>query len=263
MIDKRFVDAYDRIELDPESAARIWSELEQELPPGEEKRSMKKLRNPIRIAVIAAVIAVMLIGSAYAISGVAHSTGTHIMRGTGEFTSLSALPKVVKTAGYPITAVEKFSNGYTFRSLFLGGEAAFDENNNVLKEYYSVTMTYAKPGARELTVSVSPVLDLPGAHEAPVPTGTRTVDGVELRYSRDHFKFVPEDYEKTGADLTAEKAGHYYISFGADVIMESEFAFVEFTLDGVEYTLMDSAADGDSEETLCQMAAEIVAAWRG
>ena len=96
-----------------------------------------------------------------------------------------------------------------------------------------------------------------------MPTGTRTVDGVELRYSRDHFKFVPEDYEKTGADLTAEKAGHYYISFGADVIMESEFAFVEFTLDGVEYTLMDSAADGDSEETLCQMATEIIAAWRG
>ena len=65
MIDKRFVDAYNRIELESDSAARIWSELEQELPPGEEKRSMKKNRNPIRVAVIAAVIAVMLIGSAY------------------------------------------------------------------------------------------------------------------------------------------------------------------------------------------------------
>ena len=62
MIDKRFVDAYDRIELESDSAARIWSALEQELPPGEEKRSMKKLRNPIRIAVIAAVIAVLMIG---------------------------------------------------------------------------------------------------------------------------------------------------------------------------------------------------------
>ena len=262
MIDKRFVDAYDRIELDPESAARIWSELEQELPPGEEKRSMKKLRNPIRIAVIAAVIAVMLIGSAYAISGVAHSVGTYYMHGTGEFTSLRDLPKVVKTAGYPITAVEKFSNGYTFRSLFLGGEAAFDENNNVLKEYYGVMMTYTKPGARDLTVSVSPVLDLPGAHEAPVPTGTRTIDGVELRFSRDHYKFVPEDYEKTEADLKAEETGHYYISFGADAIMESEYAFVDFTLDGVDYALMDSAADSGSEETLYQMAAEIVAAWK-
>ena len=263
MIDKRFVDAYNRIELESDSAARIWSALEQELPPGEEKRSMKKNRNPIRVAVIAAVIAVMLIGSAYAISDVAHSTGTHIMRDTGEFTSLSALPKVVKTAGYPITAVEKFSNGYTFRSLFLGGEAAYDENQNVLKEYYGVTMTYAKPGARDLTVSVSPVLGIPGAHEAPVPTGTRTIDGVEIHFSRDHYKFVPEVYEKTEADLAAEKAGHFYISFGADAIMESEFAFVEFTLDGVEYTLMDSAADGGSEETLYQMAAEIIAAWRG
>ena len=262
MIDKRFVDAYDRIELDPESAARIWSKLEQELPPGEEKRSMKKLRNPIRIAVIAAVIAVMLIGSAYAISGVAHSVGTHYMHGSGEFTSLRDLPKVVKTAGYPITAVEEFSNGYSFQKMNLGGEAAFDENNNVLKEYYGVMMTYTKPGARDLTVSVSPVLDLPGAHEAPAPTATRTVDNVELRFSRDHYKFVPEGYEKTEADRAAEKAGHYYISFGADTIMESEYAFVDFTLDGVDYALMDSAADADSEETLYLMAAEIVAAWK-
>ena len=260
MIDKRFVDAYDRIELNPESAARIWSELEQELPPREEKRSMKKLRNPIRIALIAAVIAVMMIGSAYAISGVAHSVATHYMHGSGEFTSLRDLPKVVKTAGYPITALEEFSNGYSFQKMDLGGEAAYDEEFNVLKEYYGVMMTYTKPGARDLTVSVSPVLDLPGAHEKPTPTGTRTVDGVELRYSRDHYKFVPEDYEKTEADRAAEKAGHYYISFGADAITERDYAFVSFTLDGVEYSLMDDAADADSEETLYLMAAEILAA---
>ena len=262
MIDKRFVDAYDRIELDPESAARIWSALEQELPPGEEKRSMKKLRNPIRIAVIAAVIAVLMIGSAYAISGVAYSVGTFYMHGTGEYVSLKALPKTAETAGYPITAVEEFSNGYAFRKMNLVGEAAFDENNNVLKEYYSVVMTYAKPGARDLTVSVSPVLDLPGAHEAPAPTATRTVDNVELRFSRDHYKFVPEGYEKTEADRAAEKAGHYYISFGADAITEHDYAFVSFTLDGVDYTLMDSASDGESEEMLYQRAAEIVAAWK-
>ena len=260
MHNTRIREAYDAVTLSQESAARIWARLESELPPGEEKRSMKKLKNPVRIFIVAALIAVLMVGSAYAISGMAAYTGTHRMQNTGEFTSLADLPKVEKTAGYPITAVPVFSNGYAFQSMYLGGEAVYDENNTVLKEYYGVTFTYTKPGARDLTVSVSPVLDLEGAHEPPAPTGTRIIDGVEVRFSRDTYKLVPEDYEKTEADMAAEEAGHFYISFGSDTIEERDFAFAGFTLDGAKYALMDMAADADSEETLYAMAAELIAA---
>ena len=262
MSDKRIRAAYDKIVLDEESAARIWAKLEQELPPREEKRSMKKLKNPVRIFIVAALIAVLMIGSAYAISGMAAYTGTHRMQNTGEFTSLSALPKVEKIAGYPITAVPAFSNGYTFQSMYLGGEAVFDETNNPIREYYSVKFTYTKPGSRDLTVSVSPLLDTEGSHEPPAPTGTRVIGGVEVRFSRDHYKFVPEDYEKNEADRAAEEAGHFYISYGSDEVEEHDFAFVGFTLDNAEYALMDMAADAESEEALCTMAAELIAAHR-
>ena len=70
MPDKHFREAYDAVRLDEESAARIWARLESELPPGEEKRSMKKLKNPIRIFILAALMAVLMVGSAYAISGI-------------------------------------------------------------------------------------------------------------------------------------------------------------------------------------------------
>lgn len=260
MPDKRIREAYDAVTLSEESAARIWARLESELPPGEEKRSMKKLKNPIRIFVLAALMAVLMVGSAYAISGIASSTGTHAMRGTGEFTRLAALPKVEKTAGYPITAVEAFSNGYAFQSMYLGGEAVYDESGTPLKEYYGVTFTYTKPGARDLTISVDPVLDIPGTHEPPAPTNSRTIDSVSVRFSRDHYKFVPEDYEKTEADLAAEEAGHFYVSYGSDAVEEHDFAFVGFVLDGAEYVLMDMAADGNSEDTLYSMAAELIAA---
>ena len=260
MPDKRFREAYDAVTLSEESAARIWAALESELLPREEKHSMKKLKNPVRIFVIAALIAVLMVGSAYAISGIASFTGTHAMRGTGEFTSLAALPKVEKTAGYPITAVEVFSNGYTFQSMYLGGEAVYDESYTPLREYYSVNFTYAKPGARNLTVHVSPVLNVDGTHEPPAPTGTRVIGGVSVRFSRDHYKVVPENYEKTEADKAAEAAGHFYISFGSDAVEEHTVAFVGFPLDGAEYVLMDMAADADSEETLYAMAAELIAA---
>jgi len=260
MPDKRFREAYDAVTLSNESAARIWAALESELLPREEKHSMKKLKNPVRIFVIAALIAVLMVGSAYAISGIASFTGTHAMRGTGEFTRLADLPKVEKTAGYPITALPQFSNGYVFQSMYLGGEAVYDESYTPLREYYSVNFTYAKPGARELTVHVSPVLNVDGAHEPPAPTGTRTIGGVSVRFSLDHYKLVPEDYEKTEADLAAEEAGHFYLSYGSDAVEEHEFAFVGFTLDGAEYVLMDMAADSNSEEMLYAMAAELIAA---
>lgn len=264
MPDKRFVEAYREIELDPDSAARIWARLEQELPPREEKHSMKKMKKPVRIALVAALIAVMMIGSAYALSGIVHSTGSHYMHGQGEYSSLSDLPKVVKTAGYPITAVEEFSNGYTFRQMNLGGEAAFDENNQPIEEYYGVMFTYAKPGSPDMTVSVSPVLNLPGVNGAPPePTELRQIDGVDVRLNLDHYKLVPPDYEKTEADLAREAAGHYYISFGSAAVEEHEFAFAGFVLDGVEYTLMDGAASASSLETLASMAAELIAASRG
>ena len=261
MPDKRFQDAYNTIELAPESAARIWEELAQELPPRKEKGPVKKYKNPIRIAVIAAVIAVLMIGTAYAVSGLAAFTASHSMHGTGEFTSLAELPQVEKTAGYPITAVERFSDGYAFRQMNLGGEAVFDEDGNVLKEYYGVMLFYGKDGAPELTVSTTPVLDVPGTHEPPAPNETRRVQGVDVRLSYDRYKLVPEDYEKTEADLAAEAAGHFYLSFGADAVEERALSAADFTLGDVNYNLL-FFADVSFDE-LCELAGELIAAAQG
>ena len=78
--------------------------------------------------------------------------------------------------------------------------------------------------------------------------------------SLDHYKVVPEDYEKTEADLAREAAGHYYISFGSDTIEEREMAFAVFTLHGADYTLMDMTANAGSVDTLFQMAGELIEA---
>ena len=258
MPDKSFRDAYGSIELDPESAARIWSVLEQELPPREEKGTVKKHKKPVRIAVLAAVIAVLMIGTAYAISGMPAFVATHAMPDTGEYSSFASLPKAEKTAGYPIAAVERFSNGYSFDRMQVVGEAVYDENNQPLREYYSVALYYEKPGAPELLLSTSPVLELSGGQAPPAANETRSVDGVELRLSHDRYKLVPEDYEKTEADLAAEAAGHFYISFGADGIEEKTLSSALFRLGEVDYSLL-LFSDVPFEE-LCAMAAELIAA---
>ena len=256
MPDKRFVDAYNRIVLDPERTECVWSRVEQELLPGKENESTMKTRKTLRIALFAAAICVLFITSAYAISGTVRGTATHFMKDTGTYDTLEA----EKIAGYPITAPERFKNGYQFKTLSVGGEAAYGEDNEILKEYYSIKVEYERDGKNDLSLNLSPVLELPTERARPEPNETGEIDGIEVRFSRDHFKFVPEDYEKTEEDLAAEEAGHYYVSFGADEIMEYDYTFAGVVLGDVEYTLFDRS--GRDSAFLFPMAEEIISAWQ-
>lgn len=218
-----------------------------------------KRKRIVTFALAAALMLVLGI-SAFAIWGIPRFTGTHQMPKTAEYTSLSALPEIEKDVGYPVTVPERFSNGYAFSMLRVDGEAVFGESYEVLKEYYSVHVTYTRNGAPDLSLSLSPVLELESSSEAPVrtPSEQRTVSSVTVDLNCDHYKIVPEDYEKTEDDVAQEAAGHYYISFGSDQIEEREVASAEFKLDNVSYTLMDMAAKETSLDTLAQMAGEII-----
>lgn len=220
-------------------------------------------RKRILTIVFAAALILALGVAAYAISGIPRATGTHNMPKVAEYTSLTKLPKIEKDVGYPVIAPERFSNGYTFAGLRVDGQAVFGESNEVLKEYYSVCVTYTKPDLPDIILNLDPVLELEGGNEAPAPSEQRTINDVPVRLSRDHYKVVPEDYVKTEDDLVREAAGHYYISFGSDEIEEHDIAFASFKLDGVIYTLMDMAAKDDSFDILAQMTKEIIEAAKG
>ena len=157
-----------------------------------------------------------------------------------------------------MTVPAQFSNGYIFSKLSVDGEAVYGDGNEVLKEYYGVHATYTKPDEPDIILNLTPVLKLEGGSEAPEPNERRTVDGVTVNLSLDHYKVVPEDYEETEDDLARKTAGHYYISWGSDEIMEYDMAFAGFVMDGVNYTLMDMYASETSLDTLTQMAKEIL-----
>ncbi len=223
---------------------------------------MKKKR--ILTVALAAALLLALGVTAYAVSGIVRSTGTHAMPKAANYASLSDLPVVEKDVGYPVTVPERFSNGCRFAGLRVEGEAVFGENDEPVKEYYSVLVTYSRPGAADRCLSISPVLELPGGAEAPEPSERRIIGGVAVDLSRDHYKLVPEGYEKTEADREMEAAGHYYISFvDAEEITERDYAFAGFVLNSANYMLMDMDADDSSLDDLAQMAAELIAAANG
>ncbi len=233
-----------------------------EAASGSPERTVHMNRKRILTIAFAAALILALGISAYAIWGAPRSTGTHLMPKEGEYTSLSDLSKVEADVGYPVTVPERFSNGYVFTQLRVGGQAVFGENNEVLKEYYDVSAIYAREGSPDLRLVLDPLLEYEETNDAPMPTPSeqRTIDGVTVDLTLDHYKAVPEDYEKTADDLAREAEGHYYISFGSDEIREYEIAFAGFTLGDVVYTLMDMEASGSSLDALAGMAAEIIQA---
>ena len=225
---------------------------------GSPERTLYMKKKRLITMALAAALILSLGMVAYAIAGTPHSQGTYAMKDTGNYTSLEDLPKAEKIVGYNIHLIDRFSNGYTFSDMRVDGGAVFDENYNALKEYYSVIATYTLPEKEDITVSLYPVLDLEGSHEAPAPSSGCIIGNTEVRINRDHYKVVPEDYEKTEEDLAAEAAGHFYISYGSDEIEEYDFVSAEFVLDGVDYVLLCMKADRISDEMLVQMISELI-----
>ena len=219
------------------------------------ERTVLMKRKRILTLVLAAALILALGVTVYAASGLG-MIASHRMPETGEYTDLASLPQIEKTVGYPVTVPERFSDGYAFSYLRVRGEAEFSETGETEREFYGVHALYTKPGEADCWLDLAPFL----APTATGPSERRTLGGVEVTFSFDHYKVVPEDYEKTEADLAREAEGHYYISFGSDGIEEYDFAFASFVLGSVEYVLTDTAASGDSFDQLAQMALELIAA---
>ena len=107
---------------------------------------------------------------------------------------------------------------------------------------------------------LSPVSENSNSQEARTASSERVVGGTAVKIYRDHYKFVPEDYEKTPEDIAAEAGGHYYISFGAGQIEERNIVSADVVLNDVNYTFYFDNAAECSDEMLFQMASELLEA---
>ncbi len=221
---------------------------------------MKMKKKRIISFALAAALMLALGISAYAIWGVPKWAATHNMENTGEYTSLSELPEVEAIVGYDICLVDRFTNGFAFSKLRVDGWADYDEDYNVLKEYYGVNAAYRAPSGAEMMLSLSPVSNNSNAQETRTVSSGCVMGETALRIYRDHYKFVPEDYEKTPEDIAAEAGGHYYISFGADRIEERDIVSADIVLNNVNYTFFFDNAAECSDEMLIQMASELLEA---
>lgn len=170
---------------------------------------------------------------------------------------LSSTQAHLADAGVVLTLPDKIGE-YTFS---YGSDVATTARNGVgeTEKIAEVDATYTKDGAElNLSAHKSYTVFTEDEMENPVPATTAEVNGVTLTYRDAHYRFVPDDYEKSDEEKQQEKSGELVISYyGSDEVEDKMFQSVLWEQDGVTY-LISGYDTGLDAQTMFDMAAELV-----
>lgn len=220
------------------------------------KTTVSVHRRVRRIALLAAVVSLFFTVTAYALGSPAGILSWSLSRGLGQ-NDFRFLPAYERQVGFPVSAVEEFSNGYRFRELSLIHNQVVDEGGNPMAEYPGLNLRYEKAGAPDLYLAVEPAA-LSNEENGPPAAETREIGGVAVRYHYSVYMAVPVDYRPTAEEEARVASGELQIGYGSDAVQVNPFASISFVLGDVRYTLL-SFADHDAD-FMFQMAAELLAA---
>jgi len=173
-----------------------------------------------------------------------------------ECTEYSEIEAVKNEVGYDVKTVENFTNGMLFQSMEVMDTAAQDEAGNEVGTYRGLGIHYKSQDGVALSAYAEIPLEMEEMPEKSIDS-TTIVDGIEISYIEDNYKFVPEDYEITAEEQIAMDNGDLYISYGADEVELSKVQHANWVEDGVSYSLMASDTDMSAADFF-QMAEEII-----
>lgn len=220
----------------------------------EKAPTARKRKLPWKILVAAALIPLLTI-TAYAsdvlnirtlVSGMTHYTSSQY----------SDMDKVMDKVGFQMDVKERFNNGFAFEKAYVEDTRGLDENDREVLKYKQVQVNYRNADGVRLCLFAHPDIEEIIDSESPVAQTAR-IGGVTVSYYRDHYKFVPVDYELSEAEKQWEAIPGNYISYGSDAVEDTDVGFACWEKDGVRYSIMDSGAKV-SPQVLFAMAAELM-----
>lgn len=237
------------VHVDAVRRQRIETKVYQRI---EEENRMKNT-NWKKTAVVAAAICIL--GS---ISAMALGRATSIVSYSSReemVTDFSQAASMQKGYNSQVKVVENFSNGYKFAEAMPTYEEEKDEKGNTLLKQTQMSFRYVKEGRDSVSFSGGP--STAANTGSPDDQVLKLENGVELRYSTLHSKFVPVDYQATEEELALAKAGKLNLGYGNDKVEEMDSSSVSWKEGDISYTLFTFDSSMTADEML-QMAKEIV-----
>lgn len=233
----------DEVEADSFAAARIRANVYQRL----EETSMKK-RKWKKTVVVAAAICIIGSMSALGLGKTVHVTG-HVNLNDSVY-SYAEAKEMQNGLDKEVKMLEKFSNGYTFKSAVPSKNSGYDENGNVIEKETTLDVVYKKSGMEEITVYTHRMNGL--------GTGTYAdeemtlEDGTVLKYISMLNRFVPSGYEMTAEEQELMEIGKLNIGYGGpnQKFEEKISSSVIWEQDGIVYDIMIFSDEMSAEEML-------------
>lgn len=225
------------------------------LPEKEEyiKMERKTYKNiSFKKRVVVAVAATFVLGTTAFAAGKLSS----IVGSTSNIPTYKNIPSVElinKDFGFTPTLVEKFENGYEFKSGHTSNNEGYDEEGNSVGKSKALTMFYKKAKS-EISITVEEMTLIGEDKNSIVADNYK---GSEIYYTSYINKFVPSDYEMTEQDKKDEAEGKYVFSVGSPKIETSKVQHIGFKLDNLYYSIL--AMDSElTQEDLIKMGHEII-----
>lgn len=208
---------------------------------------------------VAAVAAALCLTSATCFAlGKITGYESHSYRAGEKFPTVTKMEQVLNTRP---DVVESFSNGFKFTSYSIGENTTRDENGAKLEALPELSLDYRNADNQWLVLSIHGIFT---GQDFGSVSGVITLDNgekINYHYAKDHYKFVPVNYEVTPEDQAAMDAGELNISYGSDAVEDCYMTNMTWVKDGMEYNLCGQDLNID-QEGMVAMAKEVISQGR-
>lgn len=226
--------------------------LNQNLKREMEEKKMRSF-NMKKAAVLAAACCLLAGTVSLAASGKIVTIITGLDSKT--YRSFNQLSQAEEKAGFEISALENFTNGYSFLEMEVSDYVGLDETDTAISQSKGIGIDYENVKGETLHLETEKVV--PDDKDDRTPEQTRNINGINVNYYIDTYKWVTVDYELTEEDLKLLERSDYNISNGADKNSENQVSSAVWVKDNVKYTLTNLSSVTPAEE-LFEMAEELI-----
>ena len=229
-----------------------------------------KRRISRRMQLVVCGLAVLLVTGCAAAGIVKHY---HPTETAAVYENYADLQKAEQDLGKAFTAVENFSNGFTFQRASMMNTEALDDageklfGDRCLELIYGdgthtiiIGMETSELAERIAHKSFAKLMEDAMADPKNGVTELEPVGDIRLYYESHTRKYVPDGYQLTSYDENSIASGRYEIVYGAErQYMKSTHRLV-WEMDGIVYCITSPYMDKYGEDELAQMAIEVIAA---
>lgn len=254
-IRKAMVDMSEDVQPSDDMFEKIKAQIEFEQSRKEKVVTMKRNKKILKVASVACALMITTVGVYAGGKAVGYFGGSSSIY---KYKEVPTIEQMEKETGVKKAFVDEFVNGYKFDGAVVEDLNTTDAKGNTLDKTKAMNLVYKKSGEPEIFVDAHKIMPSEIALEE--QDGYRTVDvnGTKLFVSSVNMRFVPPEHEKTAEEKQLEKEGKMTISYGSNKVEDKKAVSAVWEKDGVRYSISSLSEEGISEQTLIDMAEELI-----